>query len=141
MLLPFSYAQQPSNAANEFHVDGSCHIYETVPGPKGPIARRYKDRGICDAGTVHESSRTETDMSLPRRNRIHVTIRERTFTLHNPTPEPATFVLEQKVPKGWEVDSDPQPNKLEGTVATYVVLLAPRQTVSLHVGERNPPPL
>lgn len=139
VLLSPCHGQQPSLTPNEFHVDGHCKIYETVNSPKGSKQHAYKDRGICAVDSVHESSRTETDMDVAQRKRIHVSTREHTFTLHNPTSEPATFVLEQAVPKGWEIDSDPQPNKIVGTVATYLVAVAPRQTVSLHVGERNLP--
>lgn len=139
VFLAPCHAQQPSSVPNEFHVDGYCHISEIVNGPKGPVQHIYKDRGICAVDPAHVSSRTETDMNVAQRKRIHVTIREHTFTLHNPTTEAATFVLDQAVPKGWQIDSDPQPNKVVGTVATYLVTVGPRQTVSLHVGERNPP--
>jgi hypothetical protein len=73
------------------------------------------------------------------RDGIFVAIREHTFTFHHPTHEPATFVLDQKAPKGWQVDSDPAPSKVSGTVATFLLAVDPGQTVSLHMGERNPP--
>jgi hypothetical protein len=130
-----------SNAAssNEFHVDGSCRVHETVTGPKGPKDHTYKDRGICAVEPVHVSYRTETDIASSPRKRVHVTIREHTFTFHNPTTEPAVFVLDQAVPKGWEIDSDPPPDKAEGPVARFLIHAEPRQTVSVHVGMRNPP--
>lgn len=137
-LLPL-HGQQPSPAPNEFHVDGHCRLYETVSTPKGPKVHRYKDRGICSVDSVHETTRTETDMDLAQRKRNHVVIREHTFTFHNPTSEPAAFVLEQALPNGWEIDSDPQPNKIESGTATYIISVGPKQTVNLHVGERNPP--
>jgi hypothetical protein len=124
---------------NEFRVDGRCRIHEMVTTPKGPKEHVYRDRGICSVDSGQESSRTETDISATQRKRIHVKLLEHTFTLHNPTTERAVFVLEHVVPKGWQIDSDPQPNKVEGTVATFLITAEPRQTVSLHVGERNPP--
>jgi hypothetical protein len=138
------YVQQGSagssaDASNEFHVDGSCRVHETVTGPKGSKDHTYRDRGICAVDPVHVSYRTETDIASSPRKRTHVTIREHTFTFHNPTTQPAVFVLEQVVPKGWEIDSDPQPDKVEGTVARFLIHAEPRQTVSVHVGMRNPP--
>jgi hypothetical protein len=139
------HGQQPvssglsASAANEFHVDGSCRIHETVTGPKGPKDHSYRDRGICSVDPLHVSDRTETDIASSPRKRVHVAIREHTFTFHNPTTEPAVFVLDQVVPRGWEIDSDPPPNKLEGTVARFLIHAQPRQTVSVHVGMRNPP--
>ncbi|MDE1178595.1 MAG: hypothetical protein PW789_18630 [Edaphobacter sp.] len=135
--VPASVLETPS--ANEFHVDGRCRIHEMVATPQGSREHVYRDGGICSVDAVQMSSRTETDISATQRKRIHVKIQEHTFTLHNPTTERVVFVLEQAVPKGWQIDSDPQPNKVEGTLATFMVTAEPRQTVSIHVGERNPP--
>lgn len=145
------YGQQPSSGvtpANEFHVDEQCHIYETVSGPKGLEEHIYRDRGICAVESPQTSFRTETEIVGDQRVRTHVTIRERSFTLHNPTSQSVTFVLNQTVPKGWQVDSDPQPNqfapltsknkKATGTMATFLISAEPKQTVNLHVGERKP---
>ncbi|HEY8997908.1 MAG TPA: hypothetical protein VIM60_08415, partial [Edaphobacter sp.] len=103
----------------------------------------YKDSGICAVDPAQESSRTETEITSTGHKRTHVKIAEHTFTLHNPTKQPAVFVLEYGVPKGWQVDSDPQPNRVDtaakGSLATFLLHAQPGQTVSLHVGIRNPP--
>jgi hypothetical protein len=134
-------AQQREPGPNEFDVDGDCRIYEMVLTAKGPKQHTYKDKGICSVDGGHETSITETDVSGGERRHITTKIREHTFTLHNPTSEPATFVVEQAVTPGWEIDSDPKPNEMVGTIARFFVTAKPRETVSLHVGERNQPRL
>ena len=128
---------QQSAVSKEFHVDGNCRIYDAAD-PK-TAQHTFRDRGICAVDPEHVSSRPETDFVNSVRKRINVTIREHTFTFHNPTQEPAMFVLNQAVPKGWQVDSEPAPNQVTGPIATFLVSVEPGQTVSLHVGERNPP--
>ncbi len=87
------------------------------------------------------SQREETDLEDDKRINRTVTIREHTFALHNPNAETITFVVEQKVPKGWQVDSNPQPNGIVGMIATFLVVVNAGETANLHVGERKPPEL
>jgi hypothetical protein len=47
------------------------------------------------------------------------------------------FVVNQPLPKGWRIDSDPQPIDLQGSTATFRVIAEPGQIVRLHVGERS----
>jgi hypothetical protein len=125
--------------SHEIHVDQDCLIHEVAPHTGGMKQHVYTDRGICDVSDDKTSYRDETDVDDGRRRHRSVKIREHTFRLHNPSTEPVTFILEQSVTKGWEIDSDPQPNQMTGTIATFLVHAEPGQTVSLHVGERNPP--
>jgi hypothetical protein len=125
--------------SNEIHVDQQCRIYEIAPHTDGAKQHVYTDRGICDVGDSRFSSRDETDVDDAKRKHRTVTIQEHTFTLHNPTTEPVTFVVQQRVARGWEIDSAPPPDKMEGTLAVFLVRAQPEETVSLHVGERNPP--
>ena len=123
----------------EIDVDEGCRIYEAAPHSDGKKEHVYTDRGICDVGDVQVSDREETDFDDGKLKHGRVTIQEHTFTLHNPYPETVVFVLRQGVTKGWQIDSDPQPNRMDGAVATFLVNVEPGQTVSLHVGERKPP--
>jgi hypothetical protein len=125
--------------SREIHVDQGCRIHEVSPPSQGSKTHTFTDRGIRDVGNEHVSSRQETDIDDGKQTRRNVVIREHTFSLHNPTLEPVTFVLEQVVPKGWQVDSDPPPDTFIGNVATFLVSARPGETVAIHVGERNPP--
>jgi hypothetical protein len=45
--------------------------------------------------------------------------------------------VERPVPKGWTVDSDPQPNRYDGDNAVFPVHAAAGEIVRLHVGIRR----
>ena len=125
--------------SDQIHVDQECRIHAIAPHTDGTKMRVFRNRGICDVTDLQSSSRYETDMADGKsRNRL-VTIREHTFSLHNPTTEPVIFVLEQTVGKGWEIDSVPRPYKVEDGMATFLIQAPPGTTVNVHVGERNPP--
>lgn len=130
-----------SDRPTEIHVDEKCRIHEVAPHSEGLKQHVYTDRGICSVSGDRVSEREETDVDDNKRVHMYVTIREHTFALHNPNDDPVTFVVGQRVPKGWQVDSDPQPSSLNGAEATFLVVVAPGETANLHVGERKPPAL
>lgn len=125
--------------AKQIQVDENCRIHEVAPHSNGLKQHVYTDRGVCDVGTYQISSREETDVDDAKRHHRTVTIREHTFTLHNPTPDPVTFVVEQGIPKGWAIDSDPLPNEVTSGTAVFLISAQAGETVALHVGERHPP--
>jgi hypothetical protein len=128
-----------SSRTTQINVDENCRISEVAPHSDGQKEHIYKDNGICQVSGERVSTREETTLDDDRRKHINVTIREHTFALHNPTANAVTFVVQQKVPEGWQIDSDPQPNSVTGTIAAFLVDTDPGQTVNLHVGERKPP--
>jgi hypothetical protein len=128
-----------SDRSSEIHVDEKCHISEVAPHSDGLKQHVYTDRGICSVSGDAVTTRQETDIDDDKRIHRNVTIREHTFALHNPKDDPVTFIVDQKVPEGWQIDSDPLPNSINGADATFLVVVAPGETANLHVGERNPP--
>jgi hypothetical protein len=130
-----------SDRSTEIHVDEKCHISEIAPHSDGLKQHVYTDRGICSVSGNAVSQREETDINDNKRIHRIVTIQEHTFALHNPNEDQVTFYVDQKVPKGWQIDSDPPPASVNGSVATFIVVVAPGETANLHVGERNPPVL
>jgi hypothetical protein len=125
--------------STEIHVDENCRIDDIAPHTEGLKQRVYRDDGICHVSGYAVSQREETDLDDAQHRHVTVTVREHTFVLHNPGAETVTFVVEQKVPKGWAVDSDPEPQSVVNGVATFIVTADGGQTVNLHVGERKPP--
>jgi hypothetical protein len=125
--------------STEIHVDEKCWIHEVAPHSEDLKQHIYRDDGICHVSGDAVTQRKETDLDDADHKHVTVTIREHTFVLHNPDAGAITFIVEQKVPKGWQVDSDPEPNSVVGSVATFIVTAEGGQTVSLHVGERKPP--
>jgi hypothetical protein len=134
---------QPAELA-EIHVDGHCRILaqerpdSTQPYDK-PQYRLGHDEGICqfDGGRAHITARMEENIVNGVVKRTPVTIREHTYLLHNPTQGPITFVIQEFVPSGWTIDSDPQPNAFANSTATFRVFAEAGQTVRLHVGRRR----
>jgi hypothetical protein len=70
-----------------------------------------------------------------------VTIREHEFVVQNVTGQQVVFMVQQAVPKGWSVDSDPQPTTVVDGIASFPVYADPGQIVRLHVGMRHESPL
>ncbi len=108
------------------------------------------DPTICHLETVLVSAHTEKSVRDNEIRRSRVTIREQEYVLQNSFDDPVVFVVEQNVPKGWQVDSDPSPLTLIPAsvgdpkfdkVAVFRIHAGPGQAVRLHVGERHVTPL
>lgn len=121
-----------SNATpKEIRVDQNCRI---LPG-------RMADPTICRLESVLTSSHPEEMIREGVTRRSEVYIAEQEYLLQNVTGEPVIFVVEQLVPKGWKIDSDPQPTEVQGTKAVFRVGADPGQMVRLHVGLRHAIPV
>jgi hypothetical protein len=136
-------ARLPYSAFKEIHVDQDCHL---LPNPalkstadKKPHLR--KDAVICHLETVNTSEHIEETIDGNEMRRNRVGIREQTYVLQNVTKQERWFVVEQLVPEGWVVDSDPQPAEMDGATAVFRVHAEPGEIVRLHVGVRHTKPL
>ncbi len=141
LVVPL-HAQAPNAAPgipSEIEVDGYCRIVSVdLSDPAKPHVRRKHDDGVCRIdGGVHRSITWEKQIRNGVGKEVAVVVIEREFLLHNPYPQPVTFVVKQPLDKNFHVDSDPQPNEVAASVATFRVAAEPNQTVRLHVGERN----
>jgi len=136
-------ARIPYSAFKEIHVDQQCHILpypgSTDAGKSKPRLR--KDPIICHLETVNASGHLEDTVVGDELHQSRVRIREQEYVLQNVTQEPRWFVVEQFVPAGWVVDSDPQPSEMAGATALFRVHAEPGEIVRLHVGMRNAKPL
>lgn len=124
--------------ANRIYVDEKCRIYDADPRTEGSKQHVSTDIGICNVDDYKTTYREETDDEAKHHHRS-VTIREHTFLLHNPTSNKVTFVVDQAVPKGWGIDSDPQPDEVTDGTAVFLVVLEVGETAELRVAERRPP--
>jgi hypothetical protein len=141
----------------EIHVNQDCLILQdqvdgvmgvSVPGAQaaGPTAGGQAGAGQTNLGVCHlESQLTSNSVKGAVVNgavqRSVVVVKEQKYMLRDEFQEPVVFVVEQAVPDGWMVSSDPQPTKVEGKVALFRVAAQPGQVVSLHVGEQHTIPL
>jgi hypothetical protein len=132
-------AESPAASDGQIYVDEDCGFY---PGLTIPITFRKRpparfDSAICHLEGFHSSEHREEiplGTELERRN---VRVNEQEFVLQNITMKPAIFAVLVEVPKGWSVDSDPQPTEIEGDVAIFRVHAEVGETVRLHVGIRR----
>jgi hypothetical protein len=127
----------------EIRVDESCHL---LPDPLHPVIgkkkpRLYTDPVICHLESMASSGHREETIVGNELHRSDVRITEQTYVLQNVTEQPAVFVVEQAVPQGWAVDSDPQPVKTIGSTAVFRADAQPGEIVYLHVGLRHTKPL
>jgi hypothetical protein len=136
-------ARIPYSAFKEIHVDQLCHIlpYPVSPDTGKNKPRLRKDLIICHLETVNASEHLEDTVVGNEVRQSRVRIREQEYVLQNVTTEPRWFVVEQFVPEGWVVDSDPQPSQMTGATALFRVHTEPGEIVRLHVGMRHAKPL
>jgi hypothetical protein len=127
----------------EIHVDQGCHILQDqVSGGKGIAGLSLRtDPVVCHLESVNTSNHIEETIRDGVTQRNAVTISEQEYLLQNVTAQPVIFVIEHLVPKGWQVDSDPQPTEMSGSTAVFRVNAEPSQIVRLHVGERHATPI
>jgi hypothetical protein len=130
------------NAPRQIHVDQDCRIIpardQLLPGQK---TRPYSDAYICHIETVLHSQHMEERVDGNVLLRNLVTIQEHEFVVQNITDQRVVFMVQQTVPKGWAVDSDPQPTTVVNGIASFPVYADPGQIVRLHVGMRHESPL
>jgi hypothetical protein len=126
------------DVAMEIHIDEECRI---VPTPALALSagkkKPFHDRAMCSLEGVLNSEHDEERIEGNQLLRWHVVVNEQTFVLQNPSESHVVFLVERPVPKGWTVDSDPQPNRYEGTTAIFPVHVQAGETVRLHVGIRR----
>jgi len=133
----------PYSRYQQIHVDQDCRL---LPDPSKPVVGNKKphlqrDPEICHLDTVLSSNHIEEHITEKAIERNAVSITEQTYVLQNVTDDPAIFVVEQYVPEGWAVDSDPQPINMVGPTAVFRVNAQPGEIVQLHVGLRHSKPL
>jgi hypothetical protein len=116
-------------------VDKSCLIQpESDPLILGGHVDEFRDDAICHLESVFSSHHIEEKITESERSRFFVRVAEQEYVVQNPTDELVVFVVRQDVPQNWKVDSDPQPNSMDGFTAVFRLNAEPGQRVRLHVG-------
>jgi hypothetical protein len=129
----------------EVHIDQNCRVL-TSPAPTAAnpnLAPRYRyNPAVCHIESQHCSDHWEktTQNGVPKN--LFVVVKERKYILRNIGASSIIFAVDQQVPKNWRIDSTPQPDQINGDIATFRLVAEPGQVVRLHVGERatEPPP-
>jgi hypothetical protein len=130
------------DSPREIDIDQDCRI---LPGPAqivpGKKDKPFTDSAICHLETVNNSEHMEEKIVGNDLYRSRVRIAEQEFVLQNIATNPVVFVVQQGVPDGWIVDSDPQPAEIRQSTAFFPVHAQPGEIVRLHVGLRHTQPL
>lgn len=139
LLLAGCRAEKPAMPAPpplaEIHVNQQCLIRPTG------AAEFTRDPVVCHLEARFDSTHVAARVDDGVARRSNVRIVEQEYLLQNVTTAPVRFVIEQPVPAGWRVDSDPQPDELHNGMAIFRVVAEPQQIIRLHVGERHDTPL
>lgn len=136
-------ARAPYSPFKDIHVDQECRL---LPAPAyrdagGKRPRLRRDPVICHLESVANSEHREETIVGNELRRSDVSVTEQTYVLQNVTTGPAMFVVEEAVPQGWVVDSDPRPAETTASTAVFRVQAQPGEIVRLHVGLRHTKPL
>jgi hypothetical protein len=151
-------AMAPIVEVMEIHVNQDCLILQDqvdgvmgvrVPGAtaaggqtaSGQATGGQTDTAVCHLESQLTSNHVKGEVVNGAVQRSVVVVKEQEYLLQDEFETPVVFVVEQAVPDGWMVDSDPQPTKVEGKVALFRVTVQPGQIARLHVGEQHTIPL
>jgi hypothetical protein len=123
----------------EIHVDNGCRILpqQTTGVGRKAKPKPRKDSVICHLEGVLSSQHVERTIVAGVAHNSIVSVEEQEYVLQNVTTEPVVFVVEYGVPKGWRIDSDPQPGEMFGSLGIFRVNALAAQIVRLHVGMRH----
>jgi hypothetical protein len=132
-----------SQPLKEIHVDRSCKVLLNKSDALSGLTDSdvQNDHAICHLESVLTSHHVEEALRDGAMLRNNVTVKEQEYLMQNITSEPVTFVVEHNLPEGWQVDSDPQPEKVVDNIAVFRVTAAPAQIVRMHVGEHHADPI
>jgi hypothetical protein len=132
-------ANEP-DVARKIYVDRECRILPDASNPlpgKSKKLKPFHDSIICSLESQRDSEHMEERVQGNELQRFRVRVSEQTFVLQNITADHVVFVVEQDVPSGWTVDSDPQPNRYSTCCAIFPIHAQPGEIVHLHVGLRH----
>ena len=123
----------------KIYVNQACAIFPdlSLPITNKKEVNAYWNSLVCHVEGANTSERREGETNGNESERGDVEIREQEYVLENTTMRPEIFAVLERVPRGWRVNSDPKPVRMEGDVAVFEVHVPPRETVRLHVAIRH----
>jgi hypothetical protein len=136
-------AHAQSTAPDDFpqlqHIDVSsqCQVLSPDTGEwqSNPDVCHLEGMGVYHSSHV---AAKEVDGAVQHTN---VNVAEQTYLLQNIHADPVVFVIEEQVPDGWHIDSDPQPKSMNDNYAIFEAIAQPGQIVRLHTGMAHETPM
>jgi VWFA-related protein len=133
-------ASRPDATApeNTVYVDEKCHFLpEPATAGTAQSPRRNKKDAACHVEISHHSDHWEQEVVGNDVLLNDVKVHEKQYVLHDGAAQPELFVVEETVPTGWTIDSNPAPAKVDGNTAYFHAWVRPGEDVHLHVGMRQ----
>jgi len=140
----------------EIHVNQDCLILQdqvdgvtgvSVPGAKpvgggangagGERSVAQLDLGVCHLDSQVTANQVKGELVNGAVQRSVVVMKEKDYLMKNQFDRAVVFVVEQPVPEGWQIATEPGPDKMVGNVALYKAVALPGQMVRLHAGEQH----
>jgi hypothetical protein len=118
----------------EIHINQRCKPLSADGLAVGGTPAMLSAKAFCRLESVKTTQHRETEVVNGNPHRVLATVQEQDYLLHNVTDEPVVFVIEHRVPHGWQVDSEPAPTSVSNSTAIFQAIAQPGQTVRLHVG-------
>ena len=129
-------AQEPNSGPvlPEIHINQRCKALSADGLSVGGTPAMLSAKAFCRLESVKTTQHSETEVVNGNPHRVLATVQEQDYLLNNVTGEPVVFVIEHRVPHGWQVDSEPAPASVSNSTAIFHAIAQPGQTVRLHVG-------
>lgn len=129
----------PVGANGKIYVNENCGILPDLSVVLNAKEKKdvHYDPVVCHVEDAANSQHQEEQAFGTVFERVRVEVREQEFVLGNITLKPVVFFVLVPVPKGWVVDSDPQPKEMWDDVAVFEAHAAGGELVRLHVGIRH----
>lgn len=126
-----------TSALPEIHMDQRCHALSANGLAVTGTPAMLSAKSFCRLESVKTTQHPETEIIDSSPHHVLATVKEQDYLLQNITNETIAFVIEHKVPRGWKVDSEPQPLSVTNSTAMFRAIVQPGQTVRLHVGMKT----
>jgi hypothetical protein len=118
----------------EIHINQRCRALSANGLSVAGTPAMLSAKAFCRLESVKTTQHRETANTNGQPHLVLATVQEQDYLLQNITGEPVVFVVEHRVPHGWQVDSEPQPASMSNSTAIFNAIAQPGQTVRLHVG-------
>lgn len=118
-------------------VPGALPVGGGANGAGGQRSVAQLDLGVCHLDSQVTANRVKGELVNGAVQRSVVVMKEKDYLMKNQFERPVVFVVEQPVPAGWEIATEPGPDKMVGNVALYKAVALPGQMVRLHAGEQH----
>jgi len=112
-----------------------------APGAGGERSVAQLDLTVCHLDSQLTANRVKAESVNGSVQRSVVVVKEKDYLMKNQFERPVVFVVEQPVPTGWQIASEPGPDKMLGNVALFKAVALPGQMVRLHAGQQHTIPL